>query len=115
MGNLVLVIEDDVAIRELIADVLNDAGYKTSVAENGTRALELLANVNYDLITLDSAMPKMDGNTFLEKLTEQAPTIPVIVISANPGQIKPHPQVKAKVPKPFDVEQLIAVIDKHIS
>jgi CheY-like chemotaxis protein len=115
LGKLILVIEDDDAIRELISDVLKDAGYSTSDAEDGARALELLATVTFDLITLDSSMPKMDGNKFLEQLVEQVPTIPVIVISALPGQIKPHPQVKARIAKPFDMEQLLAVIEKYIN
>jgi len=115
LGKLILVIEDDDTIRELIADMLKEEGYNPSDAGDGARALELLAAFTFDLITLDSSMPKMDGNKFLEKLTKQAPSIPVIVISALPNEIKPHPQVKAKVAKPFDVGQLLAVIDKYIS
>jgi len=115
LNNLILVVEDDNAIQELLTEVLQEEGYKPSIAENGSSALELLATVTFDLITLDSEMPEMDGNQFLEKLTEKFPTIPVIVISANPGNIKPHPQVKARVAKPFDVEQLLAVIDKYLN
>src|SRR5437764_14152925 len=106
MDKLILVVEDESAIRELMLAIIMDDGYCRAVgAGNGLHALDLLQSAAFDLITLDMNMPVMDGNTFLTELSKVAPSVPVIVVSATPKILKPHKQVKAYITKPFDIEQ----------
>ncbi len=113
MSKLILVVEDDADIRDLIIAVLSEAGYTPTGAANGKRALEILTNLTFDLITLDINMPEMDGKQLLKELGKVAPATSVIVLTAQEQSLKPHPQVKAIIAKPFDVEQLLVLLEKY--
>jgi PAS domain S-box-containing protein len=80
----VLVVEDDVSIRELFQRTVEKEGWLSSSAENGRVALEQIAEVPPDLILLDLMMPEMDGFQFLTELkqVEAWRSIPVVVITA---------------------------------
>jgi len=65
MEKLILIVEDDASVRNLLLEVFNDSSkYKATGAENGTRALELVKAVTFNLVTLDLDMPEIDGNQF---------------------------------------------------
>jgi len=80
----VLLIEDDVETREIMAHGLEKAGWKVSEASNGQEALNMMADVQPLLILLDLMMPVMDGFGFLAEMRAQPEwqDIPVIVITA---------------------------------
>ncbi|MCP4402320.1 MAG: sigma-54-dependent Fis family transcriptional regulator [bacterium] len=80
----ILVVEDDVVNRTLLATSLREAGHAVEIAENGLQALELLQSTPFDLVLLDLLMPKMDGFQLLERMKadDTLRHIPVIVISA---------------------------------
>jgi len=80
----VLLIEDDVETREIVAHALEKAGWKVSEASNGQEALDMMADVQPRLILLDLMMPVMDGFGFLAEMRAQPEwqDIPVIVITA---------------------------------
>jgi len=80
----VLLIEDDVETREIMAHALEKAGWKVSEASNGQEALNMMADVQPRLILLDLMMPVMDGFGFLAEMRAQPEwqDIPVIVITA---------------------------------
>jgi CheY-like chemotaxis protein len=82
----ILIVDDDVDLRETLISVLEDAGYDAIGAENGARALERLRGPGPRpcLIFLDLMMPIMDGQEFRERQLEDPALadIPVIVISA---------------------------------
>lgn len=79
----ILVIEDDPNSRQMAQVVLEQAGYETSVAENGQRGLELTKALRPDLILSDIMMDVMDGYSFLEALRREptTATIPVILMT----------------------------------
>jgi CheY-like chemotaxis protein len=86
-GNVhsVLVVEDDGQVRETLASVLADEGYRPVEAANGAEALELLERGERPcLILLDLTMPVMDGWTFREKQsnTPELAALPVVLVSA---------------------------------
>lgn len=79
----ILIVEDEVALREAFVMVLELQGYEVVQAENGHEALELLKTFNPDIIILDILMPIMGGIEFLEtaELKMTHPNTHVIVLS----------------------------------
>jgi CheY-like chemotaxis protein len=82
----ILVVEDDAEIRELVAEVLIDAGYLVAEAANGQEALDYLrgGTAAPSLILLDLMMPVLSGPELLEIMAsdEKLASLPVVVISA---------------------------------
>lgn len=120
----ILIIEDDIDIRELIAEILGEEGYKTSTAENGKIGLDYLiacdVNERPDCIILDLMMPVMTGIQVLERLQADYPDdlakIPVIIATAKGSpkeDLKNLPSNVTKIRKPMDVNELIDTVAKH--
>lgn len=80
-----LIVEDDVAIREAFSIILNLSGiYDITTAENGQIALDLCVTNTYDLILLDIMMPVLDGPGFLKEYTTLYPSdVTKIIIMSN--------------------------------
>ncbi|MBI3969260.1 MAG: response regulator, partial [Chloroflexi bacterium] len=114
----VLVVEDDVSIRQLVADILEDAGYDVVTASDGTRAMQMLPTTELDAILLDMHMPGMNGSEFVDacRLTP-GPRVPIIVFTAGDHAPRVARGIHADgfVSKPFDVSELLGVIDNVIS
>jgi CheY-like chemotaxis protein len=112
----ILVVDDDRDLRELLAAVLNSAGYEVLTAENGAAALSVLRTVLPDLIILDLMMPVMNGWQFREAqsaLPDYAP-IPVVCLS---GHHAARHQATALgisvcVVKPFEIDDLLAAVNR---
>ena len=104
----VLVVDDDDAIREVIAEVLRDEGYDVVCAGNGEQALsELRKERRPDLVLLDLMMPVMSGWELLEELQASSPLslIPVVVVSAMTA-----PGACEHLAKPIDLERLLTTV-----
>lgn len=81
--NTILVVEDDLDIRELERYTLENNGYAVLQAEHGKQALEVLSSESVDLIILDMMMPVMDGLSLIKTLRfVMNDTTPIIVVSA---------------------------------
>lgn len=80
----VLVVDDDVLNRKLLARHLEQEGHRVSSAAGGREALHALAAERFDLVLLDVLMPEMDGYEVLERIEhdEELRHIPVIMVSA---------------------------------
>ena len=115
MGKDVLLIESDPFVQKLLVKLIEAANYTTVIAESGVTALELLETRAFNLITLDLQTPILDGDQFLKKLPLLAPTTPVVVISDDNQEVKPHPQIKAAISKPFHFEHLLTLIACYIA
>jgi CheY-like chemotaxis protein len=84
----VLVVEDNADIRDIMCQLLFDAGYVVLAVGDGLAALELLrGGAPIDVVTLDIHLPVMDGPRLLASLQQDArlATIPVVVVSASSG------------------------------
>jgi len=80
----ILVVDDELGIRELLRDILVDEGFEIFVAENATEARELKKNKLPDLILLDIWMPDCDGITLLKEwVNEKFLTSPVVMMSGH--------------------------------
>jgi DNA-binding response OmpR family regulator len=104
----VLVVDDEVTVRELIVDVLEDEGFSTLQAVDGAEALELLASYKPDLITLDLNMPTMGGSGFLRRIRDVGVSVPIIVISAYGAEgARRDLGANDALAKPFDIDELV--------
>ena len=109
---LVLVVDDEAAIRSLLQQALENLGYTVLSAENGRQALELFDRAGDDvvLVLLDLAMPVMDGAETAVALHAQRPELPLLVMSgiADDDALGRFGQVRIAgfVPKPFAPEQV---------
>ena len=109
----VLVVDDDEAIRKLIAAILRRRGIAVDNVANGEEALKKLVEQNYDLMLLDLMMPRVDGYTVIERVREQKIPIEIVVVTAaGASQVNAidRSMVRAVISKPFDVNQLVDAV-----
>ena len=80
----ILVVDDEIGIRELLRDILLDEGYQVSLAENASQARELRQQQRPDLVLLDIWMPDCDGISLLKEWSNAGLlTMPVIMMSGH--------------------------------
>ncbi len=86
-------------------------------AANGEEALKLLEDVRPDLILLDKLMPVMDGTTFASAYRQRADPVPIVAFCAARDAADWSASIGAVgyLGKPFDVEQLAAIVGEHIA
>ena len=77
----ILIVEDELEIRELLASYLRNDGFSVSEAEDGVSAIELFDKEKFDLVVLDILIPKIDGYGVCE-LVKSKSDVPVIFLSA---------------------------------
>lgn len=109
----VLIVDDDQDVREAMADVLSSEGHPTVVAADGEQALAALERCDPPtLVLLDSAMPRMGGAAFLERLRRLKPPrdIRVVVISGSSEPRPKSPFVTGELQKPFELDALLALL-----
>lgn len=120
---VIMVVEDDASIRDMLCEVLADAGHVVIASQHGREALqslEALAGQGAlpDLILLDLAMPVLDGWGFLAERGRDArlAAIPVILLSAGSMLLQRElpEQVEVAV-KPMDIDQLLALVAAYQS
>lgn len=83
MPEKILLVDDDLKMKGIVADVLQHEGYDILTATNGQDALEMWVNNPIDLALLDIKLPDIDGTDVLRKMRELKPTIPVVMISGH--------------------------------
>lgn len=114
MQPTILIADDDESIREMLREVLEDAGYQTIVALDGRSAVALTRERRPDLALLDVSMPELDGLTACRMIKEDARTahIPVFLVTA---WSEPRSKVRGLnagatdyITKPFDTYELLA-------
>jgi CheY-like chemotaxis protein len=113
----VLVVDDEPVIRDLLQDLLVDAGCVVACASNGLVALEILDDWQPDVILLDLMMPVMDGFTFARACRSAHPrsVASILVMSAATDVVAAASGlgVDGWIQKPFDVEQIVELIGRH--
>jgi DNA-binding response OmpR family regulator len=115
----VLVIDDDLPLRGMLAAALRQHGFLVLLAGDGAEGHRALTIHNPDIVLLDLAMPNVNGWDFLQRLQETGylGKVKIIVLSAH---LRVDPQavlqmgVSAILPKPFNLPDLIDVIE-HLS
>lgn len=116
----VLVIDDDLPIRGMLAAALRQHGFQVLLAGDGAEGHRALTIHHPDIVLLDLAMPDVNGWDFLQRLKETGHlgSVPVIVVSAH---VRVEPQallqmgVAAILPKPFNVSELMQLIEHLVA
>src|SRR6058998_252628 len=118
MSETILVVDDEENIRHTLRGVLADEGFEVLEAPDGRRALELLQHVAPRLAIVDVWMPEMDGIELVERMRNQAPGVPIIVISGH-GTIETAVRVIRLgafdfLEKPFPLDALLSVVGRAL-
>ena len=118
MSDTILVVDDEENIRHTLRGVLADEGFEVLEAPDGRRALELLQHVAPRLAIVDVWMPEMDGVELVERMRNQAPGVPIIVISGH-GTIETAVRVIRLgafdfLEKPFPLDALLSVVERAL-
>jgi len=113
----VLVVDDDPAIRELMAFVLQDAGYEVRTASDGSAALRETTVSRIDLILLDMRMPGMDGWQFTRQYRRQGSKhAPIIAVTAAENAASRAAEIGAEgyLAKPFGLDELSLMVHRYL-
>ncbi len=117
---MVLVVEDDPAVREMLVELLSAAGYRVQAATRGQAALQSMLGPSRpadgpDLILLNLGMPDADGITVLQTLTARGSTVPVVAMSDRSAELAGAQEAgaQATLTKPLDLLQLADVLERY--
>jgi CheY-like chemotaxis protein len=104
----VLVVDDEVHVRQVLRDFLTTVGNEVATAASGTEALELVPTFQPDVVLVDMVMPGLSGVEVLDALRRAGVTVPVILISGH--MIRMPEGFFAMLRKPFDLRKLADVV-----
>ena len=113
----ILVVDDEVGIRELLSEILADEGHSVMLAENATKARELRGSRRPDLVLLDIWMPDADGISLLKEWSSNGLlTMPVVMMSGH-GTIDTAVEATRIgavdfLEKPIALQKLLATVKK---
>lgn len=117
MKEKILVVDDDIAIKNLIEVYLKNDGYEVDNASNGEEALKLVEDYDYDLVILDIMMPKLDGVSTCIKIREKF-IMPIIFLSAKDEEIDKIQGLTVGaddyISKPFGSMELLARVKAQL-
>ena len=106
----ILVVDDELQIRNLMRIALERVGYEVITARDGVEAISLLAADDYDVVLLDVMMPKLDGLGVVDELKKTNSPVLAHTYLLTAGTIDQYHDVPVRgvVEKPFDIQALVA-------
>lgn len=118
MTKRILIVDDEFGIADIVAEILTEHGYTTSIAINGKLALASMASERPDLVLLDVMMPVLDGSGTLKAMRAdpRLDEVPVIMMTALPEVLpKERSLYQAVLLKPFSEEQLFTAMERLLA
>lgn len=116
----VLVVEDEASIRDLVQEVLEEAGYGVVAVADGAAAIQVLEvhqapNEHFCVVFLDLMLPRVSGLDVLRYLQEHAEAVPVVAMSASRSHLAQAILAGARVAvaKPFEIDELLSLVANH--
>src|SRR5271166_6331903 len=120
MTSDILIVDDEADIRDLVAGILDDEGHTTETAANSDEALATIAAGRPSLVFLDIWLQgsRLDGLQLLDRIKQQHPTMPVVMISGH-GNIETAVSAIKRgaydfIEKPFKADRLVLVADRAL-
>lgn len=114
----IVVVDDEPSIVEAVSWVLEEEGYDVSMARNGREGLDRIRAVHPDVIITDLMMPVMDGFALCRAVREDDATrsIPIVVMTAAVHLVeREHDLYTALLPKPFDLDGVLGVVEQVLA
>jgi len=108
-----LIVDDDRAVRRLLARIAERAGFEVDTAKDGLQAIEMLEKKQYDIAIVDLMMPRMSGYDLVQKISRMTPRPVVLVATAlMNGDVATLDDslVRRVIKKPFDINAVAAAL-----
>lgn len=114
----ILVVDDELLIRDLLYDFFTSQGWDIVVAEGGQKAVDYLKNQLFDIVLTDLKMPDVDGMELTGRIRNLYGDLPVIIMTGYPSLDSAVEALRFKVDdyiiKPFNVNQLFKTVKKVV-
>jgi len=111
-----LVVDDELLIRDLLYDYFTAKGYKVYLAKNGPKALELIDQIEFQVALIDLKMPSIDGVELATFLNKKKPSVAVVIMTAYPTAESAMESMRRGVydyiTKPFNMEELYLTVKR---
>lgn len=119
MKRTILIVDDELNIREGLAAAVESEGYGSFIAQNGKEAMDIINSNSVDMVITDLRMPVMDGTQLLKQVFTSYPTIPVVVLTGH-GTIEDAVNAMQNgavdfLTKPVNLEHLFVLIKKCLA
>jgi DNA-binding NtrC family response regulator len=110
----ILLVDDELALREALRQVLCDGGHTVDVAPDAELAFERLASRSFDLVVSDVRLPKVDGLTLLHRIRRDFPSTEVLLMTAygsiGDAATAVNDSAVDYLRKPIDIDHFVAVV-----
>lgn len=118
MANI-LIVDDEVKMRHLLAIMLNAKGHTVEQAADGMAALAMLQESAFDMVITDIKMPRMDGMELLQEIQERKMAVPVVIITAF-ATVESAVKAMRKgavdyITKPFEEERILLAVERTLN
>ncbi|GAB4322570.1 MAG: hypothetical protein Kow0074_14240 [Candidatus Zixiibacteriota bacterium] len=115
----ILIVDDELLIRDLLYDYFSARDFEITVAENGQRALSLINEESFDTVILDIKMPDMDGLQLTEEIRQHHGMLPIILITGYPSVESAIEALRRKVDdyfvKPVNLTHLRRAVESAVA
>lgn len=114
MSQHILVVDDDLAIRQAITMILESEDYEVATAADGVEALDRIAELRPAVVLLDLQMPVLTGWDVMTRLREEGATVPVVVMTAGyraQAEAAAH-KAAGYLAKPFELDDVLSVVGR---
>jgi len=113
-----LIVDDDVFVRSMLAELLHEEGFDVSTASNGFNGLRLASEHNPQVVVLDLMLPDLSGVEVLRELrtNPHLRNTAILVLTGNPGLLpeRQGADADALLRKPFDISTLLSMLYKAV-
>ncbi|MBX7150278.1 response regulator [bacterium] len=114
--NQILIVDDDDALRELLADILESRGYHVIASADGFKALELIQQEKISLVISDFEMPKINGVELAKQIKALKPNLPIAIITGWGNDLKENSSYFDQIlAKPFNLTEVLKMVENCLS
>lgn len=118
MSSKILLVEDDILLREVLGEFLISGGYEVDVAQNSHQALKFLEPGKYALVLIDQDLKQTSGLHLLKQIRKQDKDIFCLIMTGYTGLKKVNSGIEEGafdyIIKPFPMPELLNIIQQHI-
>ncbi len=114
----VLVIDDELLIRDLLYDFFSEKGWRVSIFDTGEKAVEILKQRQYDIALVDIKTNSADGLAIVRKIKNLCPLLPIVIMTAFPSVETAVEALRLKIDdyisKPFNINKLYKTLENIV-